>query len=136
MNNAQIKSQMIGYVEQHAELKNLLESNNLLPHNMSIKEHLKKITEIKKNIAEYILWIKEQPFYADIILIAMQDVAEHNNISLSITADKIALAKTRLLNAGRCPCDADNPERRCISKLCLSDIENDGKCHCGAFIKK
>lgn len=36
-------------------------------------------------------------------------------------------------NIHRCPCDGDNPERFCGSKLCTSDVERDGHCHCNLF---
>lgn len=50
---------------------------------------------------------------------------------------KIINAKVLLFaNSGdihRCPCDANNPERFCGSKLCQKDILQDGHCHCNLF---
>lgn len=36
----------------------------------------------------------------------------------------------------RCPCDANNLERGCISKVCLSDVMNTGTCHCHLMQKR
>lgn len=55
---------------------------------------------------------------------------------------KIANAKYILfankgLDPMKCPCDAGNENRYCISPLCQKDIEENGKCHCGCYqVKK
>lgn len=51
---------------------------------------------------------------------------------------KIINAKILLFagdNIHRCPCDANNPDRFCGSKLCAKDIQTDGHCHCNLFWK-
>ena len=47
--------------------------------------------------------------------------------------DRVIKAKERFGLVEGCPCDKDNPERYCISPLCLSDIERDKHCHCNAY---
>lgn len=134
MNSTQIKSQLIGYIEQRPELKEILK--DALPHNMSIKEHLIKMLDMQTSeFQDYIDWITKQEFYPDIVYIAMEHIANIKGVKLSEHADKIALAKSRMNNSRMCPCDAQNPDRYCISDLCMSDIKKNGKCHCGAYIK-
>lgn len=64
-----------------------------------------------------------------------------NNLSLSKNYEKIANAKYLLfaskgLDFFKCPCDSENPERSCISKKCMEEINKNGICHCGCFKKK
>lgn len=47
--------------------------------------------------------------------------------------DKIVKAKERFGIGLRCPCDRNNPERYCISRQCILDILEKGKCHCGCY---
>ena len=76
--------------------------------------------------------------------IKLRELAEKNNVDINeANIKKIINAKFLLFgNEGKdetlykCPCDADNPNRGCISKLCLSDIERDGLCHCRLMKKK
>lgn len=52
--------------------------------------------------------------------------------------NKVARAKTMMFPEGewkRCPCDAQNSERSCISELCRKDIESKGVCHCNCYAK-
>lgn len=51
---------------------------------------------------------------------------------------KIANAKKIMFSEDewyRCPCDAKNSLRSCISDLCRSDIETKGICHCRCYSK-
>lgn len=48
---------------------------------------------------------------------------------------KVASIKAKNQDWKRCPCDADNPERYCISELCKKTIREQGRCHCGCFTK-
>lgn len=52
--------------------------------------------------------------------------------------EKIARAKVIMFNETewyRCPCDANNEQRSCISELCADDIKRDGICHCRCYKK-
>ena len=49
--------------------------------------------------------------------------------------DRVIRAKQRFGLVESCPCDITNPNRYCISPLCLADIERDGNCHCNAYRK-
>ena len=49
--------------------------------------------------------------------------------------DRVLRAKQRLGLVESCPCDITNPNRYCISPLCLSDIEKEGRCHCQCWCK-
>lgn len=57
-------------------------------------------------------------------------IAEQKGVEPTENFDKIVKAKERIGNAIICPCDKDNPDRYCISPLCLSDIKKNGTCHC------
>lgn len=51
--------------------------------------------------------------------------------------DKIVRAKKMMFSDDltRCPCDGNNPDRYCGSRLCMQNIEEDGHCHCNMFFK-
>lgn len=52
---------------------------------------------------------------------------------------KIARAKKALFGIDewqRCPCDAKDETRFCISNQCQKDIETDGHCHCNCYFKE
>ena len=67
----------------------------------------------------------------------MKKVASIKGVDCSKTLINIAKAKSHFLGEDwvRCPCDADNPGRFCISTQCRSEIEKNGTCHCGAFLR-
>lgn len=51
---------------------------------------------------------------------------------------KIANAKRMMFGEEewmRCPCDAKNDARSCISDICKNDIETKGVCHCNCYAK-
>ena len=53
--------------------------------------------------------------------------------------DKILRAKKMMFRDSdmtRCPCDAQNPNRYCGSKLCIHDTVHHGHCHCNMFHEK
>lgn len=52
------------------------------------------------------------------------------NLNKIINAKKMLFGGDNML---RCPCDANNPERYCGSLKCLSDVYNNGHCHCSLF---
>ena len=63
-------------------------------------------------------------------------LAESNGLEPTENFEKILNAKALFKIGIRCPCDKNNPERYCISKLCLSDIEKEKSCHCNCWRKK
>lgn len=68
----------------------------------------------------------------------IKTVARKNNFDVK-NAESITRAKIRFFrgkNLKRCPCDADNPERYCGSPLCITDVINEGHCHCNLFWRK
>ena len=64
------------------------------------------------------------------ILEKMISVADELNFGLDTNAIKIAKLKSRMDDWKRCPCDKQNPDRFCGSKLCQEDTIRDGYCHC------
>ena len=50
--------------------------------------------------------------------------------------ERIVKAKERFGLTIGCPCDKDNKERYCISPLCMSDIKENGTCHCNCWREK
>jgi len=64
------------------------------------------------------------------ILENMVKIADELNFGLDTNAIKIAKLKSRMDDWKRCPCDKNNPDRYCGSKLCQQDTINDGYCHC------
>lgn len=64
------------------------------------------------------------------ILENMVKIADELNFGLDTNAIKIAKLKSRMDDWKRCPCDKNNPDRYCGSKLCQEDTINDGYCHC------
>lgn len=73
------------------------------------------------------------------ILLNMRKSEEENNYKETNNIEKIARAKNMMFGLSewqRCPCDGQNPDRYCGSKLCHDDIERDGICHCRCFTKK
>ena len=47
--------------------------------------------------------------------------------------ERVLKAKERGGLGIRCPCDPKNPERYCVSELCMKDIQEKGTCHCCAY---
>ena len=64
------------------------------------------------------------------ILENMVKIADELNFGLDTNAIKIAKLKSRMDDWKRCPCDKNNPDRYCGSKLCQEDTIKDGYCHC------
>ncbi|MFV0625961.1 MAG: hypothetical protein ACK5N8_01245 [Alphaproteobacteria bacterium] len=53
--------------------------------------------------------------------------------------NKVARAKSIMFSKEewkRCPCDASNSQRSCISEMCKNDIETKGVCHCNCYAKE
>lgn len=76
-----------------------------------------------KNKVKYIL--KKNPnFYV-----------EEDRLQKIIRA-KLLIFHGRNKDIHHCPCDGDNPDRFCGSKLCYQDILKDGHCHCNLFLLK
>lgn len=71
------------------------------------------------------------------ILKYMQVICNKNNYIPTDKISNIASAKEMLLKENwiYCPCDSNNKSRYCGSKLCNSDIEINGICHCGCYKK-
>lgn len=70
------------------------------------------------------------------ILAEMQKIAENSNLIDTGNMQKIANAKAMMFGLEewtRCPCDGNNPNRYCISPLCLKDIKEKGRCHCSCY---
>lgn len=66
-----------------------------------------------------------------------EKLAEQHNVGLTETAQRLAKFRERTqLSMDRCPCEAHNKERGCISPLCLKEIQEYGSCHCNCFCKK
>ena len=68
----------------------------------------------------------------------IKNIAAKNNLDISDKLEKIAKAKYMFFGTKlwvKCPCDPES-DRACISKHCKEDIENNGICHCGMYIKK
>ena len=65
--------------------------------------------------------------------------AEEKGFELSANAEKIARAKNMMFGIDewqRCPCDAKNPERFCISARCARETKENGHCHCNCYLSK
>ena len=66
---------------------------------------------------------------------AIKRIADKHNFEIK-NREKIINAKKMLFggdNMLRCPCDAENPERFCGSARCISDVMEQGHCHCSLF---
>lgn len=58
-------------------------------------------------------------------------IAEQFGVELTDTAPKVAKAREKLkCGLDKCICEPNNPERFCISKKCMQDINEVGHCHC------
>ena len=64
------------------------------------------------------------------------ELAKQNGLEPTEHFEKLLKAKERGNLGFRCPCDPNNPDRFCISPLCLSDIETKGACHCNCWRKQ
>jgi len=60
-------------------------------------------------------------------------LARNEGLEPTDNFQKIVKAKERGGLGIRCPCDPKNPERYCISELCMKDIQEKGTCHCCAY---
>ena len=68
----------------------------------------------------------------------IKNIARKNKFDVK-NLDNIIKAKIRFFHNGdikRCPCDGNNPERFCGSPLCITDVINEGHCHCNLFWRK
>lgn len=72
------------------------------------------------------------------ILNQMLKICQKRNNLPTDKISNIANAKYMLLKENwiYCPCDPDNKNRYCGSKLCQNDINEYGICHCGCFKRK
>lgn len=73
------------------------------------------------------------------ILELIKKKAAEKGFDLSPNAEKIARAKNMLFGLKdwqRCPCDAKNAERFCISDRCTAETKKDGHCHCNCYLPK
>lgn len=76
--------------------------------------------------------------------VKLRELAKEHNVSINEkNIKKIINAKFMLFSSEgtdealfKCPCDAMNPERGCISKLCLQNVMDTGTCHCHLMVKK
>ena len=65
-------------------------------------------------------------------------VADAHGFDLSHNADKIVNAKLMLCKEDykRCPCDhTPGSKRYCGSPFCVRETKENGRCHCGLFLK-
>jgi len=65
-----------------------------------------------------------------------EQMAKNVGASLSKNADKILAIKARAIDEFACPCYPDDKNHFCISPLCLQELNTNGKCHCGLFVKE
>ena len=65
----------------------------------------------------------------------LRKIAERNGFKLTDRLDSVSKAKRVLLGDKwiYCPCDTENKNRYCGSKVCLEEIQKKGVCHCGLF---
>lgn len=74
----------------------------------------------------------------------IRNLAEEHNVDINEkNIKKIINAKFMLFGNEnndqalfKCPCDANNTERGCISKVCLNDVMTTGTCHCHLMVKR
>lgn len=72
----------------------------------------------------------------DEILTEIKNFAKENGYKVSEYADKIAEAKRRMgTDWSDCCCHREG-DHFCGSPLCKKEIEENGKCCCGLFIKR
>lgn len=66
----------------------------------------------------------------------MKTLAAQNNVVMTDNALKIAEFRAkRNIPIEKCPCDVKDSDRGCISRKCLSEINETGVCHCNCFKK-
>lgn len=81
----------------------------------------------------------KEPTEQEEILAKMESICASKGYYCSDNSVKIARAKKALFGIEewqRCPCDAKDETRFCISNQCQKDIENDGHCHCNCYFKE
>lgn len=66
---------------------------------------------------------------------ALSKIAERNGLKVTDRLDSVSKAKQMLLGEEWicCPCETENKDRYCGSKVCLEEIQKKGVCHCGLF---
>ena len=64
-----------------------------------------------------------------------QAMADDNGAVLGPHADKIIKIKERNIDEYACPCHPNDPEHYCLSQLCKTHLNTNGKCDCGLFVK-
>lgn len=83
-------------------------------------------TDYTKSQAEFNKWV---------ITKQMEFLADYYGYEKSPNFYKIVNARANMrLPWNQCPCGGD--KRGCISSLCHSEIESDGKCHCNCFLRR
>jgi ferredoxin-thioredoxin reductase catalytic subunit len=63
------------------------------------------------------------------------EMAEDVGAKLSNNADKILAIKARAIDEYACPCYPNDINHWCISPLCMKELNTNGRCHCGLFVK-
>lgn len=67
----------------------------------------------------------------------MRQLAAERKVLTTDALPKIAKARVTLgVPITQCPCDRKDPNRGCISDKCYKEIQDDGKCKCGAFKRR
>ena len=127
LNRARVKEELIMNFPDRKEEINLFSLDEFL-EKISKQQNKEEKEKSKEEIEEELNTIKN----------LMKNKANVNNFVLTENFEKIAKAKYNFfakkgLNPLKCPCDADNEERYCISETCLKDIFKNGKCHCGCY---
>lgn len=64
-----------------------------------------------------------------------EEMAEDVGAKLSDNADKILAIKSRAIDEYACPCYPNDKWHWCISPLCMKELNTNGRCHCGLFVK-
>lgn len=66
--------------------------------------------------------------------ILMRQLAAERGVLTTDNLPKIAKARVTLgCPITQCPCDRKDPNRGCISDKCYKEIQELGRCKCGAF---
>lgn len=64
----------------------------------------------------------------------MRQLASERGVLTTDNLSKIAKARVTLgCPITQCPCDRKDPNRGCISDKCYKEIQELGRCKCGAF---
>lgn len=67
----------------------------------------------------------------------MRQLAAERGVLTTDNLPKIARARVTLgVPISQCPCDRKDKERGCISDKCYKEIQDEGRCKCGAFKRR